>query len=253
MTTMTEPTEDKSASGGRPALECSGVAAGYGSGRPVVRSFDLSVQPGEVVALLGPNGSGKTTSMITVAGLIPSLAGSVAINGVPLKRGDARAAVKSGLVLVPDDRSLFTGLTVAENLRLAGRRGGTQVDQVLEFFPALRNRFKVAAGALSGGEQQMLAVGRALMQDPKVLLIDELSMGLAPVIVESLLPIVRRVATDTKAAVVLVEQHIKLALGIADTAMVLAHGDIVLHGQAAELLAHEELIEQAYLGMTKHA
>jgi branched-chain amino acid transport system ATP-binding protein len=230
------------------ALACMGLNAGYVTGRPVVRDFELSAEPGQIVALVGPNGAGKTTLLMTIAGLLPALGGSVEIGGHVVKKGNARAAVRAGLVLVPDDRALFRGLTVTENLRLAGRRGGTTAEQTLGYFPALKQRLKVAAGALSGGEQQMLAIGRALMQDPKVLLIDELSMGLAPVIVQDLLPVIARVAQDTGAAVILVEQHVMLALGVAHTAVVLAHGEVALRGSAAELAAHEERIEQAYLG-----
>jgi branched-chain amino acid transport system ATP-binding protein len=230
-------------------LACTGLDAGYVAGRPVVRNFDLSAEPGQIVALLGPNGAGKTTLLMTIAGLLPALGGSVEIGGQPVKKGSPRAAVKAGLVLVPDDRSLFKGLTVTENLRLAGRRGGTTIDQVLGYFPPLKERLKVVAGTLSGGEQQMLAIGRALMQDPKVLLIDELSMGLAPVIVQNLLPVIARVARDTGAAVVLVEQHVMLALGVADVALVLTHGEVALRGDATDLAAHEERIERAYLGV----
>ena len=122
------------------------------------------------------------------------------------------------------------------------------MEMIFEYFPDLKRRVKVAAGNLSGGEQQMLAIGRALMQDPKVLLVDELSMGLAPVIVETLLPVIRKVADDTGAACVLVEQHVMLALEIADTAVVLAHGDVALQGDAKALAADETLIERAYLG-----
>jgi branched-chain amino acid transport system ATP-binding protein len=231
-------------------LTCTGLNAGYVAGRPVVRNFDLSAERGQIVALLGPNGAGKTTLLMTIAGLLPALGGSVAIAGQAAKKGNPRAAVKSGLVLVPDDRSLFKGLTVTENLRLAGRRGGTTLETVLDYFPALKKRLKVDAGTLSGGEQQMLAIGRALIQDPKVLLVDELSMGLAPVIVQSLLPVIARVAKETGAAVILVEQHVKLALGVADVALVLAHGEVALRGDAADLGAHEERIEQAYLGVS---
>jgi branched-chain amino acid transport system ATP-binding protein len=229
-------------------LDCQALDAGYLDGRPVVRDFDFALQPGEVTALLGPNGAGKTTVLLTIAGLIPSLGGTIVVDGIPLGRGKARAAAKRGVVLVPDDRSLFTGLTVRQNLVLCRRRGGTAVEQVLDYFPALGRRLKVEAGKLSGGEQQMLAVGRALMLDPRVLLIDELSMGLAPVVVEALLPIVRRVATETNAAVVLVEQHVRLALEVADHAVVLVHGETVLSRPATDLAADPTVLERAYLG-----
>jgi branched-chain amino acid transport system ATP-binding protein len=230
-------------------LSCSGLDAGYVAGRPVLRNVNISLDRGTVLALLGPNGAGKTTLLLTIAGLQPPLAGHIGLGGTPVRPGSPRAAVKAGLVLVPDDRSLFKGLTVIENLKLAGRRrGATTVEMIFDYFPDLKRRVKVAAGNLSGGEQQMLAIGRALMQDPKVLLVDELSMGLAPVVVESLLPVIRRVVDDTGAACVMVEQHIMLALEIADTAIVLAHGDIALQGDASELAADEARIERAYLG-----
>jgi branched-chain amino acid transport system ATP-binding protein len=230
-------------------MTCSGLDAGYVRGRPVLRNLDLSLEAGAVLALLGPNGAGKTTLLVTIAGLQPPLGGHIGIGGTPVRPGSPRAAVKAGLVLVPDDRSLFKGLTVTENLRLASRRGsGTTIEKIFDYFPDLKRRAKVAAGSLSGGEQQMLAIGRALMQDPKVLLVDELSMGLAPVIVESLLPVIRRVVDETGAACVMVEQHVMLALEVADTAMVLAHGDIALRGNAKELAADEARIERAYLG-----
>jgi branched-chain amino acid transport system ATP-binding protein len=235
-------------------LTCTGVDAGYVPGRPVLRGVDLSLDRGTVLALLGPNGAGKTTLMLTIAGLQPPLAGQIGLGGVPVRPGSPRAAVKAGLVLVPDDRSLFKGLTVTENLKLAARRGGaTTVEAILDYFPALKTRLKVSAGNLSGGEQQMLAIGRALMQDPKVLLVDELSMGLAPVIVEALLPVIRRVADDTGAACVIVEQHVMLALQIADSAIVLAHGDVALRGDAGELAANESRIQRAYLGRAADA
>lgn len=232
-------------------LECAGVDAGYFAGRPCVRGFDLVLEQGEVLSLLGPNGAGKTTLLMTLAGLLPSLGGAITIAGAAIKPGRARASSRAGLVLVPDDRALFTGLTVRENLELARHRSGPAVSDIIEYFPPLGERIKVSAGMLSGGEQQMLAIGRALMQQPKVLLIDELSMGLAPVVVESLLPVIRRVADDQGTSVILVEQHVRLALEIADTAIVLAHGHDVLRGSATELAAAPDKIERAYLGTTE--
>ncbi|MGI5459183.1 ABC transporter ATP-binding protein [Streptomyces sp. CA-249302] len=233
---------------GRELLTCEGVEAGYTKGRPVVRAFDLKLLPGEITVLLGPNGAGKTTLLTTLAGLLPRLGGSVTLDGRQTHAGRAREVARRGLVLVPDDRALFTQLTVRDNLTLARRRRGGTLDQVLDYFPALGKRLKIAAGMLSGGEQQMLALGRAMIQNPRVLLIDELSMGLAPVIVEELLPIVRRIAEDTGAAVVLVEQHVRLALDLADRAVVLVHGDTLLSGSAATLVADPGLLERAYLG-----
>jgi branched-chain amino acid transport system ATP-binding protein len=228
-------------------LECHGLVAGHGR-VPVVRSFDLSVDTGSVVAILGPNGAGKTTLLETLAGLLPRLGGDVRIDGASVASGRPHAASRAGLVLVPDDRALFTTLTVEENLEVARKKLGPTPRAMLEPFPALEKRWKLAAGALSGGEQQMLAMARALVQQPRVLLIDEMSMGLAPVIVEQMLPVVRRIADTTGAVVVLVEQHVQLALEVADHAVVLVHGEVALSGTAAELLDEKERLEAAYLG-----
>ncbi|MBH0779225.1 ABC transporter ATP-binding protein [Nocardia bovistercoris] len=229
------------------SLRLSGVTAGYGK-LPIVRNLDLEVPSGTVTAVLGPNGAGKTTLMLTIAGLLPALGGEIGVEGKRLPDGRPARANNSGVVLVPDNRALFTGLTVAENLEIARKRGGPSLDEIRETLPALIPRWNVAAGALSGGEQQMLAVGRALVQKPKVLLIDEMSMGLAPVIVENLLPAVRHIADSTGAAIVLVEQHVRLALEVADDAVVLVHGDVTLRGPAAELRGAPERLEAAYLG-----
>lgn len=236
-------------------LECRGLDAGYARGKACVHGLDLSVEAGEIVALLGPNGAGKTTLLATLAGLLPRLGGEVNVADQSVRAGEARAAVRAGLVLVPDDRSLFKQLTTRQNLQLAIRRRGAArteaIDRVLDHFPALRARLKVAAGELSGGEQQMLAIGRALLQEPKVLLIDELSMGLAPIIVESILPVLREVADTDGAAVVLVEQHVRLALDVADRAVVLVHGEIALADSAAALASDIGRVEEAYLGSAR--
>ncbi|MCD2113168.1 ATP-binding cassette domain-containing protein [Rhodococcus rhodochrous] len=229
-------------------FSATGLFAGYGRGRPCVRDVDIELGSGQVMALLGPNGAGKTTLLLTLAGLLAPLGGSMELDGQPVGAGNARAASKAGIVLVPDDRSLFKSLTVVENLRLARRKDGPTIDEVIEYFPALGERRSIAAGMLSGGEQQMLALGRAFVQAPKVLLVDELSMGLAPVVVESLLPVVRSFADERNAAVVLVEQHVHMALSVADHAMVLRHGEVTTSGPAAELAASPHLLEQAYLG-----
>jgi branched-chain amino acid transport system ATP-binding protein len=214
----------------------------------VFRDVDLDVAAGTVLTLLGPNGAGKSTLLLTLAGLLPSHGGTVAVDGVPLRSGSAVGANRAGVVLVPDNRSLFTTLTVEENLEVARRRSGPAARELLDLFPALERRWKLRAGALSGGEQQMLAMARALIQQPQVLLVDEMSMGLAPLVVESLFDTVRRIAADHGAAVVLVEQHVTLALAVADEAAVLNRGAVVLRGPADELRNDAQRIERAYLG-----
>jgi branched-chain amino acid transport system ATP-binding protein len=232
---------------GPAGLECRGLSAGY-ERLVVVRELNLAVQRKEILAVLGPNGAGKTTLMLTLAGFLPPAGGTIMIDGTPVRGGSARRMNRSGVVLVPDFRALFTGLTPVQNLQLAARRGGPATDEVLDLFPALRRRARLRAGDLSGGEQQMLAVGRALVQAPKVLLIDEMSMGLAPVVVESLMPLIRQVASESQASVILVEQHVQLALEIADRAAVLVHGDVVISGAAADLRRNAGALEAAYLG-----
>jgi branched-chain amino acid transport system ATP-binding protein len=228
-------------------LECRELAAGY-LGRPVIREFDLDVSAGEIVALLGPNGAGKTTVLQTLAGLLPRLGGSVKLLGHPLGAERPHRVTRLGLVLVPDDRALFTTLTARENLLLGQRRGGMALAEVLAYFPELGKRLNVKAGALSGGEQQMLAVGRALAQGPKLLLLDEMSMGLAPTVVETLLLGLRTISREAGVAVILVEQHVTLALEVADRAIVLAHGQVTLRGSAADLAADPVVLEKAYFG-----
>jgi branched-chain amino acid transport system ATP-binding protein len=230
-----------------PALECVELSAGYDK-LVVVRKLRLAVQHKEILAVLGPNGAGKTTLMMTLAGFLAPVSGTIRMDGTELGPGSARRANRAGIVLVPDFRALFTELTPVQNLKLAARRGGPSVNEVLDLFPALRRRAGLRVGELSGGEQQMLALGRALIQAPRVLLIDEMSMGLAPVIVESLIPLVRQVADESGAAVVLVEQHVQLALEIADQAVVLVHGDIVRSGASADLRQDSADLEAAYLG-----
>ncbi|HNP56769.1 MAG TPA: ATP-binding cassette domain-containing protein [Gordonia sp. (in: high G+C Gram-positive bacteria)] len=230
-------------------LECRGLSVGYGAVE-VARDIDFAVPAGHVLALLGPNGAGKTTLLTTLAGLLPQLAGHVVVEGEEIPPGRPRTANKCGVVLVPDDRALFAGLTVRENLRVASSSSSMGFDEVVDIFPALARRDTVAAGDLSGGEQQMLAVARALVQNPKVLLIDEMSMGLAPVVVEELLPVVRRIADEQGAVVVLVEQHVHLALEVADDVVVLVHGEIRDRGPAEAFRADPDRLQRMYLGST---
>jgi branched-chain amino acid transport system ATP-binding protein len=234
-------------------LECRDLRAGYGAGS-VVRGVSLSLDGGSVLGVLGPNGAGKTTMLMAMAGIIPRTAGEVLIDGVPLPNGRPSKANDAGLVLVPDDRSLFMTLTVRENLEVArNKRSRPPAEAMIDLFPALGTRWNLSAGALSGGEQQMLAVARAVIQQPRVLLIDEMSMGLAPVIVESLIPLVRRIADGSGAVVVLVEQHVRLALEVSDRAVVLVHGEVALSGTGAQLRDDPAALEAAYLGTHAHA
>jgi branched-chain amino acid transport system ATP-binding protein len=228
-------------------LECRALTGGRGA-TVVFRELDLDVQAGTVLALLGPNGAGKSTLLLTLAGLLPAHAGTSSVDGVQLRNGNAVAANRAGIVLVPDNRSLFTTLTVVENLEVATSRRGMPARELLDVFPALEKRWRLPAGALSGGEQQMLAMARALIQQPRVLLVDEMSMGLAPLVVEALFDTVRRIASDHGAAIVLVEQHVKLALDVADEAAVLNRGSIVLRGSADGLRHDSKRLERAYLG-----
>jgi len=228
-------------------LTIEGMYAGYDN-VAVVRDLNLSVDRGEVVALLGPNGAGKTTTLGAVSGVVRLLEGSIEVLGeqVPKLR-KAHMVAQRGVVHVPENRGLFFQLTVDENLKLApGLEGPT--DSAYDMFPALRPLRGRLAGTMSGGEQQMLALGRGLLANPQLLMVDEMSLGLAPVIYEELMPLVRRVADDLDAGVLLVEQHTDLALAQSDRAYVLSHGDLVLEGRAADLLRDRHLLDAAYMG-----
>jgi branched-chain amino acid transport system ATP-binding protein len=228
-------------------LEISHLDAGYGGGAPVVRDLSLQVHEGQVVALLGPNGAGKTTTLFTTAGLLQPLGGEIRVLGRSVAGRRPYHIARDGVALVPEDRALFSQLSVAENLRLGTRPGG-DITQVYEYFPKLQTLLDRRVGLLSGGEQQMLAVGRALLMEPKLLIVDEMSLGLAPVIVQALLPVVRQIAEDRRCGVLLVEQHVQLALEIADHAYVLNHGDLVLEGPATQLRNDRRLLASSYLG-----
>ena len=234
------------------ALQLTGLTAGH-HGVPVVRGLHLRVEPGEVVALLGPNGAGKTTTLLTASGLLPPIAGEVQVLGRNVNGMRAHQIARLGVAHVPEDRSLFFDLTVHENLRLGRGSGKADVQRALGWFPALEPLLGRRAGLLSGGEQQMLAMARALAGAPRLLMVDEMSLGLAPIIVQQLLPVLRRIATDTGAGVLVVEQHVGLVLDIADRACVLSHGNVTFEGSASELRTDRELLERSYLGASPDA
>ncbi len=232
-------------------LTIENLNTGY-AGVPVVRELNIHLDKGEVVALLGPNGAGKTTTLLTISGIIPLLSGNVTVLGEQVDSKNPHNNARLGLAHVAEDRSLFFNLTVKENLQL-GLRGDKDsqqegLEKALELLPALRPLMDRRSGLLSGGEQQMLAMARALVSKPKLLLVDEMSLGLAPIIVEQLLPIVRNIADETGAGVLIVEQHVHLALQVADRGYVMNHGELVMSGSASDLLDSKDLLEASYLG-----
>ena len=223
------------------------LVAGYGQ-LAVVRNVTLHVDEGEVVALLGPNGAGKTTTLLTACGLLPPMSGEIWICGTKIESSRASAVARLGVSLVPEDRALFADLTVQENLRLGARGRREAVARMFELFPELAALSRRKAGLLSGGEQQMLAIARGLAAQPRLLVVDEMSLGLAPIIVDRLLGLLKHVVTDTGTALLLVEQHAHLSLAISDRAYVLNHGELVLEGSAADLRDRRDLLEVSYLG-----
>jgi branched-chain amino acid transport system ATP-binding protein len=232
-------------------LEVRGVASGY-HGLRVLSGVDLTVAEGEWVALVGAVGAGKTTLMRTIAGSLESFEGRVLFRGNDLANVPAHERVRRGMTLVPEGRRLFRGMTVLENLRAGAfvvrPRGAVaeRLERVHELFPILAERARQQVGTLSGGEQQMCAIGRALMSDPKLLLIDELSLGLAPVVVDELLEALVRIRGNT--TLLVVEQDVETSLAFADRAYLLRHGSIVRSGEGAALLA-DAGFNREYLGI----
>jgi branched-chain amino acid transport system ATP-binding protein len=232
-------------------LEIRGLVAGY-TERPVLKSLDFHVGDGEVVAVLGANGAGKSTLLRTLSGLLRAKKGSIQWDGRELVRMPPHQIVASGISMVPEGRQVFSRLTTMENLRLGAylvedkdqiKEG---LERVFELFPRLKERISQSAGSLSGGEQQMLAMGRALMSRPKLLLLDEPSMGLAPLLVAHIYHIVSTI-NQQGTAVLLVEQNAHMALSVAQHAYVMETGTIVLDGTAAEL-QRDDRVRKAYLG-----
>lgn len=231
-------------------LDIRGLTAGHAD-VPVVRDLDLRVHAGEVVALLGPNGAGKTTTLQTVSGLLPIISGEIDVLGAPPAPRSPHRVARRGVGHVTEDRALFFDLTARQNLRvvLPGRRREARaITRVLGLFPELDPVLDRKAGLLSGGQQQMLALARALVAEPRLLLVDEMSLGLAPIVAQRLIPMVRQVADESGAGVVLVEQHLAMAMAVADTVCLLVHGETVAQGPAAELRDRRDLFTASYLG-----
>jgi branched-chain amino acid transport system ATP-binding protein len=231
-----------------PALELRGVRAGYGRIN-VLYDVDLVVPAGTVFALLGPNGAGKTTTLKVASGQLQPTAGHLHVAGQHVNGASAAALAKAGVCRIPEGRGIFPTLSVAENLRLVsfvGKASGDQIaDQAYTVFPVLRDRRHQTAGTLSGGEQQMLAMARALATHPGLLLLDEISMGLAPKVVSGLYELVGRLA-DTGISILLVEQFARTALKVADYAAVMVQGQIVHVGQPADVAVS---LQESYLGV----
>jgi branched-chain amino acid transport system ATP-binding protein len=232
-------------------LDVEGLHAGY-DGLPVLRGVALRVGAGETVAVLGANGAGKTTLNNAVCGLVRASAGRICFEGADITRADPSEIVAAGLSQVPEGRRVFPNLTVRENLELGSYRRGranraANLRRVAQTFPRLEERFAQKAGTLSGGEQQMLAIGRGLMAEPKLLILDEPSLGLSPLLVEEMFSLIDRIR-GAGIAVVLVEQNVVQSLEIADRAYVLENGVVALEGPARDLLA-DPALKKSYLGM----
>jgi branched-chain amino acid transport system ATP-binding protein len=220
-------------------------------GRPVLRDVSISIPPGEVTALLGPNGAGKSTLVLAVGGVLRATSGTVILGEVDLTRRRPEQVRAAGVAIVPEGRQLLPNLSVEDNLRvatyaLARDEARTGIAYALELFPELERRWRVPARSLSGGEQQMVVLAQALVSQPKMVLVDELSLGLAPIVVQRLVPTLASVA-ENGVGVLLIEQFAHVALGLAQTAYVLERGRIHYHGTAQRLKDEPELLQSAYL------
>jgi branched-chain amino acid transport system ATP-binding protein len=232
-------------------LDIRSLYGGYGQVE-VLRGINLTVNVGEMVALLGSNGAGKSTLNNVVCGIYPAWAGSVHFDGQDLSGAHYREVVKAGLIQVPEGRKVFPNLSVLENLELgsftrARERRAHNLDKVFAIFPRLQERLTQLAGTMSGGEQQMLAIGRGLMAEPRLLILDEPSLGLSPLLVDEMFALIRQLRDDGL-AILLVEQNVGQSLEIADRAYVLENGGVRFSGKPAELLGSDEL-RRSYLGL----
>jgi branched-chain amino acid transport system ATP-binding protein len=228
-------------------LEAKGLSAGYGRVQ-VLWDVDLVVGDGEIVALVGPNGSGKTTLLRALTGMVPIRSGTAQFGGEALQGRSIEQIVNLGISHVPEGRRLFSGLTVRDNLRLGGwRTRNNDIDRVVDLFPRLGERLSQITGTMSGGEQQMCAIGRGLMSQPHLMMIDELSLGLAPVVVDEIIARLPEIASSGT-SILLVEQDVDAALTVAERAYVLETGHVVLSGQASDLLA-DPRVQESYLGV----
>ncbi len=232
-------------------LEVSDVVAGYGAFQ-ILHGLSLHVAAGEVVALLGANGVGKTTLNRTLSGLLRARSGQVRFDGQDITAADAADIVKAGLIHVPEGRKIFPTLSVRENLQLGSYLRGRadrarSLDYVLQTFPRLRERLAQRVGLMSGGEQQMVAIGRGLMGQPKLLILDEPSLGLSPLLTDELFALIRRLHADGL-SILLVEQNVLQSLGVASRAYVMENGRVAVSGEAATLIEDPKL-KAAYLGM----
>ena len=234
-----------------PLLEVRGLTAGFGAG-PVLFGIDLDVAAGELVAVVGANGAGKSTLLGTLSGLVSPSGGSVRLAGRDLTGARPERTVAAGLAHVPQGRRLFGSMSVEKNLRLGAylrrdKQVRSDIDRVLEYFPALHDKLARDAGTLSGGEQQMVAIGRGLMTRPRLLMVDELSLGLAPKVVERLMDVIQEINRDGT-ALLLVEQDVLVALEVARSAYVLENGRVALSGPAREVM-EDTGVRRAYLGV----
>jgi branched-chain amino acid transport system ATP-binding protein len=237
------------------ALELRTLSAGYG-GRAVVHDVDLAVNPGEIVALVGANGAGKSTLARAISGILPALSGWILLDGEPIERRPPRDRVRLGIAHVPEGRQVFSGLSIAENLRLGAWVHRARLDdasmkeliaRVCETFPVLLERPHQHAGTLSGGQQQMLAIARGLMAEPRYLVLDEPSLGLSPVLVAEIFRMIERLRARG-ISILLSEQNARMSLAIADRACVIESGRVVIQGRGPELLGRPEVAER-YLGV----